>query len=141
MMAPHKPFTVRDIARMWGEERGQPVSVETVMDYVKLSRPTPPGAARLNRYECNPVPAPTYPNDNGTGIHGMHPVWVPEPGETFEDLERRIRQWWHSRRGKGNHGAAAVVDQRLSHLQRVDPELADWVRGTLRGNPVPGDTR
>ncbi len=120
-MSTQRPFfRVRDIAHMWGEERataaGQdpatatPVSEDTVRSYLKHSQePRRPGA-KPRRYATNPMPLPTYLNDDGGAVDPVHgrrgqqPIWLPAEGETLADLERRLRAWWHSRPGPGVGG-------------------------------------
>ncbi len=112
-------FLVRDIAKMWTEERaaaaGLPVALTppvvdaTVRSYVKHSRPTRPGT-RQHRYETNPMPAPVYLDPNGREVNpagdlrGYTPYWYPADGEDLAGLERRLRAWWHSRLGPGAGG-------------------------------------
>jgi hypothetical protein len=72
----------------------KPLAVRTVYKYLQLSR--------NGRYENNPVPVPEYPE--GDSRHARIPVWVPEQGETVNDLEARLRAWWHSRPGPGVGG-------------------------------------
>jgi len=120
-MTTQRPFfRARDIARMWGEERAiaagndpataEPVDVDTVYSYVKHSQPPRRPGARPRRYATNPMPLPTYLNDDGgeldpvNGRRGQQPLWLPEEGETLADLERRLRAWWHSRPGPGVGG-------------------------------------
>jgi hypothetical protein len=112
-------FLVRDVARMWGEERtraaggdvatAEPVSERTVYNYVKHSQPAKPGR-RPRRYAANPMPLPTYLNDDGgdvdpqRGRRGQQPIWLPADGQTLAELERLLRAWWHSRPGPGVGG-------------------------------------
>lgn len=106
-------FTLADVARMWTEERARqkgmdptevrPVTAKTVSANIAWSRPAAPGRPP-NRYQNNPMPLPRYPEPDKP-IQGQHPYWEPEPGETIEDLERRIRDWWSTGRvGRGRPG-------------------------------------
>lgn len=113
-------FTVRDIARMWGQERahaaGQdvasapPLAEKTVYSYLKHSQPAKPGRRQKRRYADNPMPLPVYLNDDGEpvdqerGRRGQQPIWLPGEGETLAEMERQIRAWWHSRPGPGVGG-------------------------------------
>lgn len=113
-MAPRPFFTVRDIARMWGAERAAtlghaqaaPLARDTVLSYLKHSKPDRPGR-QPHRYANNPMPLPTYINDDGEPVgdgrdrRGQQPIWLPDEGETLDGLERRLRAWWHSRVGPG----------------------------------------
>lgn len=119
-MTTQRPFfRVRDIARMWGEERAraagrdvataEPVAEETVYSYLKHSQPPKPGR-KSRRYAENPMPLPTYLNDDGDpvdpqrGRRGQQPIWLPAEGQTLEELEHELRGWWHSRPGPGVGG-------------------------------------
>jgi hypothetical protein len=99
-----RPFlTVDDVTKIWGEERAakkglpiseaNPMSRLTVYANLKASRPG-------GRYENNPVPTPAYPNEE-LNPHGQHPIWVPAEGETIEDVEQQLRDWYHNRPGPG----------------------------------------
>lgn len=109
-----------DIARMWGEERARararaegrdeaaavaaavPVKLRTVYRYVQQSR--------TGLYRTNPMPMPEYPDDEPKP--GQIPLWLPEEGETVDDLERRVRAWWHSRPGPGVGGGRPPKQRR-----------------------------
>lgn len=102
-------LTLTDVAKIFGEERavaaGQdtatapPVSRETVTSYMfryRASNPNP-------RFGTHPMPTATYP-DPTMSPRGQQPLWVPDPGETIDDVERKLRAWWHSRVGAGVGG-------------------------------------
>jgi hypothetical protein len=104
-----------DIAQLWGEERArarahaagldaaataaavaaaEPVKDRTVYRYLQQSK--------TGMYRTNPMPMPDYPDERPK--RGQIPIWVPDEGETVADLERRVRDWWHSRAGAGVGG-------------------------------------
>jgi hypothetical protein len=100
-------LTLTDVARIFGEERAiakgedpttaLPVARATVTSYMKRYKVGTP------RYGINPMPTATYP-DPTLSPPGQQPLWVPEAGETVEDVERRLRAWWNSRVGPGVGG-------------------------------------
>lgn len=109
-MTPSRSFLrLSDVLRIWGQERARaharangqdeeaavaaarPVAEATYRDYYRQSL--------AGRYVDRPMPMPSYP-EGGTR-RGQHPLWVPEQGETLDDLEQRLRTWWNSRPGAG----------------------------------------
>jgi hypothetical protein len=94
---------VADVAKIWGQERARargvthpvalrdaaPVAITTVWSYLKESKPN-------GRYGDNPVPAPTH--------HTRVPMWIPAEGKSIEYVADTLRDWWHSRRGRGAGG-------------------------------------
>lgn len=83
-----------DVARIWSEEAGRDISVTTVYNYLKLSRPADPQTGRkAGRYAGRPVPLPA----NRAGYVGnpqTSPYWL-------RKQEKELRAWWHGRWGQG----------------------------------------
>lgn len=80
-----------DVRQFWTEERRKvegpdaaEVKLDRVHDFLRWSKPTPPGKAVKNRYEDHPMP---YPR----GTRGARqPAW-------HEDQEEDLRAFWHDR--------------------------------------------
>ncbi|MFI7608494.1 hypothetical protein ACIBTV_25540 [Micromonospora sp. NPDC049366] len=87
----------KHVAEIWTEERRKQepeapaVDVVTVHNYLRFSKPTPPGVKFRNRYEDNPMPEPE------ARIGPKQPAWKVEQ-------EGALRDWWHSRKGQGAKG-------------------------------------
>jgi hypothetical protein len=80
-----------DVAQFWTEEQRKvegpgaaEVRPDRVHDFLRWSKPTPPGARWKHRYEGHPMP---YPR----GTRGAkQPAW-------HEDQEADLRAFWHDR--------------------------------------------
>lgn len=110
-MPPKRPVLLfpDDVAAIWTEERRKEegpnapeVTTEKVHDFLRWSKPTPPGNKNRNRYENHPMP---YPR----GTRGKRqPAW-------HEDQEDDLRAFWHDR------SARAETDE-----DRVKQRKAEW---------------
>ncbi|MFE9206816.1 hypothetical protein [Micromonospora sp. NPDC007230] len=85
------------VAGIWTEERRKqhpeapPVKIDTVYNYLRWSKPTPPGAKLKHRYADNPMPKPLAARGP------RQPAW-------HAHQEGELRVWWHSRKGQGAKG-------------------------------------
>jgi hypothetical protein len=112
-----KFFRLTDVARIWGEEAARVQARAAGKDEsaaVAAARPVSESAVRKyrvqslrGRYAAQPMPLPIYPDDPPKP--GQQPLWVPEDGETLDDLERRLRAWWHARPGAGVGGGRPMT--------------------------------
>jgi hypothetical protein len=124
-----KPYLdIDDVRRILGEERhrrallaghkdpgNKPLERESVRKMVwRYARPESghrkahlwrksedPNAAV---YEANPMPAPNGPAATGRALL----IWIPEPGETLTQLEKRIRGWYQKQPGPGSRGKKKI---------------------------------
>lgn len=87
----------KHVAGIWTEERRKQnpdapaVDVVTVHNYLRFSKPTPPGVKFPNRYADNPMPEPKG------RIGEKQPAWLAEQ-------EPELRAWWNNRKGQGAKG-------------------------------------
>ncbi len=93
-------LTAQEVGVLFGQERARqngqdpataaPISPKTVWAYVSHSR------MEDGRYRDFPIPMPEYPNPSLPPA-GQHAQWYPAEGQTVEDLERDLREWWRER--------------------------------------------
>jgi DNA-binding XRE family transcriptional regulator len=146
-----RPFlTVDDVAAIFGQEHARaagadpaavaaapPAAVRTVHAAAYESKPSPNRKTK-GRYVDNPMPLPQsiYPGRNNKTA-----VWMPQPGETVDELAERIRVWWRAAHpGRPLGGGAprrgdvspTAVGDRL-RIRRVAARLTQTELGLLVG--------
>jgi hypothetical protein len=103
-----------DVAALWTEERRKAdgkdapeVPVDRVYDFLRWSKPTPPGNRVRHRYEDHPMP---YPR----AIRGRRqPAWT---GEQEDDL----RAFWHDRMPGAVRDKNVVADRKNDWKQALN---------------------
>lgn len=93
----------KDKARDTGKDPAtvEPYSEDTIRGWVHQSYPGPRRKSRAV-YVDNPIPKPQ--DVEVVGWRGTVWAWVPDEGETVEQLEARLLAWYH---GPGRPGQGA----------------------------------